>query len=180
MNDDSNGDKSLENINNFTQDIDLTGSKETLMINQESSCVICLQEKFENTETLECGHNFHYECIQTWLKTAPNCPICRRQITFAESYREPVGLDLAESSGSSGLSSITELTIEPIFQNEFGNVLLYSSPLGMLIIRTENIRNDLRIISVTPLRITNSVEYPERHRSKWYQRILRFLGLLFC
>ncbi len=23
-----------------------------------------------------CGHSFHYECINPWVSTQPNCPIC--------------------------------------------------------------------------------------------------------
>ena len=26
-----------------------------------------------------CGHSFHYECINPWIKNQPNCPICSTQ-----------------------------------------------------------------------------------------------------
>jgi len=30
------------------------------------------------TETLSCGHQFHQSCLETWLRTKNNCPICRQ------------------------------------------------------------------------------------------------------
>lgn len=29
-----------------------------------------------------CGHSFHYECIQPWIKINPICPICSTPWTF--------------------------------------------------------------------------------------------------
>jgi len=33
----------------------------------------------EKLETLCCGHQFHFNCIDAWLKTNNTCPICRQQ-----------------------------------------------------------------------------------------------------
>lgn len=51
-----------------------------------SSCGICLEE-FEKVETgnpklakytiLICGHNFHKECLESWLKKKNECPFCK-------------------------------------------------------------------------------------------------------
>lgn len=67
---------------------------------RQENCIICL-ESFtpttaitdnqeaplvakQNTENLgvflNCGHNFHKECIQGWLKAHGTCPICRLNI----------------------------------------------------------------------------------------------------
>jgi len=47
--------------------------------NSNDSCVICLTT-FETDDMVtktKCNHQFHQECISTWLKTNISCPICR-------------------------------------------------------------------------------------------------------
>jgi hypothetical protein len=44
------------------------------------SCPICLAE-YQNEElirTLPCAHSYHTDCIDTWLSTCNNCPLCRQ------------------------------------------------------------------------------------------------------
>ncbi|WCJ31182.1 RING/U-box superfamily protein [Euphorbia peplus] len=46
---------------------------------QGHPCCIC-QEEFTDGEDLgklECGHDFHYNCIRQWLVQKNNCPICK-------------------------------------------------------------------------------------------------------
>lgn len=41
-------------------------------------CTICHEELGRNSCELECGHEFHRECIRTWLLLhSSTCPICR-------------------------------------------------------------------------------------------------------
>ncbi|GFY66879.1 hypothetical protein TNIN_179091, partial [Trichonephila inaurata madagascariensis] len=42
------------------------------------TCSICLEEK--STESLDCGHVFHVECIRKWLAVKAHCPYCRQEI----------------------------------------------------------------------------------------------------
>ncbi|KAJ3672178.1 hypothetical protein LUZ60_006899 [Juncus effusus] len=46
-------------------------------------CAVCLNE-FKDDETVRllpnCLHVFHVECIDTWLRTNANCPLCRSLI----------------------------------------------------------------------------------------------------
>lgn len=46
----------------------------------ETSCAVCLCE-FQEAEEIrvlpECLHLFHVTCIDTWLKSHSNCPLCR-------------------------------------------------------------------------------------------------------
>lgn len=48
-----------------------------------TDCSVCLSE-FEENESLrllpKCSHAFHVQCIDTWLKSHSNCPICRANI----------------------------------------------------------------------------------------------------
>ncbi|KAJ0244551.1 RING-H2 finger protein ATL51 [Hirschfeldia incana] len=47
---------------------------------ESSDCSVCLSE-FQENERLrllpECNHAFHVPCIDTWLKSHSNCPLCR-------------------------------------------------------------------------------------------------------
>lgn len=53
-----------------------------------SDCSVCLSE-FEEDETLrllpKCSHAFHVPCIDTWLRSHKNCPVCRAPITIGNS-----------------------------------------------------------------------------------------------
>ena len=44
------------------------------------TCCICLEEmcKEEKTKAVPCGHEFHEPCINKWLETQKDCPICRQ------------------------------------------------------------------------------------------------------
>lgn len=48
-----------------------------------TDCSVCLSE-FEEGESLrllpKCTHAFHVQCIDTWLKSHSNCPLCRANI----------------------------------------------------------------------------------------------------
>lgn len=48
-----------------------------------TDCAVCLNE-FQNDETLrllpKCNHAFHVPCIDTWLRSHTNCPVCRAGI----------------------------------------------------------------------------------------------------
>ncbi|XP_076954886.1 uncharacterized protein LOC143629502 [Bidens hawaiensis] len=48
-----------------------------------TSCSVCLSE-FQDDETLrllpKCNHAFHVPCIDTWLRSHTNCPLCRAGI----------------------------------------------------------------------------------------------------
>ncbi|OEL24807.1 E3 ubiquitin-protein ligase [Dichanthelium oligosanthes] len=50
-----------------------------------TDCSVCLGE-FRDGESLrllpKCSHAFHQRCIDKWLKSHSNCPLCRSNITF--------------------------------------------------------------------------------------------------
>ena len=44
-------------------------------------CAICMQPLHQNTtDTLDCKHQFHRECIQQWMVVGSRCPTCREPI----------------------------------------------------------------------------------------------------
>ena len=51
-------------------------------INHDFKCIICLEQfKIEEKSLkLICGHIFHKECLDPWLKNHNTCPICRQTI----------------------------------------------------------------------------------------------------
>ncbi|CAK9160161.1 unnamed protein product [Ilex paraguariensis] len=48
-----------------------------------TDCAVCLSE-FQENESLrllpKCNHAFHLPCIDTWLKSHSNCPLCRSNV----------------------------------------------------------------------------------------------------
>ena len=51
-------------------------------------CSICFEEiKDKDLKSLKCGHFFHKNCIDSWLKINPICPYCREYTkNYFESY----------------------------------------------------------------------------------------------
>ncbi|KAG6792014.1 hypothetical protein POTOM_001151 [Populus tomentosa] len=50
-----------------------------------TDCSVCLSE-FQEDESIrllpKCSHAFHVPCIDTWLRSHSNCPLCRANIVF--------------------------------------------------------------------------------------------------
>ncbi|XP_031123897.1 E3 ubiquitin-protein ligase Os04g0590900-like [Ipomoea triloba] len=61
-----------------------------------SDCPVCLSE-FQEDENLrllpKCSHSFHVNCIDTWLKSHSNCPLCRSNIVFLNPSLPPPIMD---------------------------------------------------------------------------------------
>lgn len=62
-----------------------------------TDCSVCLSE-FEEDEMLrllpKCSHAFHLTCIDTWLKSHSNCPLCRASIVCGNASPTPSRLPL--------------------------------------------------------------------------------------
>ncbi|CAL9767542.1 unnamed protein product [Musa acuminata subsp. burmannicoides] len=64
---------------------------------QGTDCSVCLSE-FREDDSLrllpKCSHAFHVQCIDTWLRSHSNCPLCRASIVSMNptmpATREPV------------------------------------------------------------------------------------------
>jgi hypothetical protein len=50
------------------------------------SCSICREDYCDDhssdTVLLKCLHDFHINCLLTWIKTNNKCPLCRVDIDF--------------------------------------------------------------------------------------------------
>lgn len=91
--------------------------KDELLI-EGTDCSVCLTE-FEEDESLrllpKCSHAFHIPCIDTWLRSHKNCPLCRAPIVSAmdssprmENVVEVVSSTSARGDDGSSPSEVVE------------------------------------------------------------------------
>lgn len=87
---------------------------------ESSDCAVCLSE-FEEEERLrllpKCSHAFHVPCIDTWLKSHSNCPLCRAGIsvtvvTNAVESNQSIATESAEIQSVSIDSVVVNLDLE--------------------------------------------------------------------
>lgn len=69
-NNNNNNDNSLE---------PLLLKKETITLNQNETCTICLEtfKKNDIISILNCNHRYHHDCIKRWTEKERTCPLCR-------------------------------------------------------------------------------------------------------
>ncbi|XP_062148319.1 E3 ubiquitin-protein ligase RING1-like [Alnus glutinosa] len=76
-----------------------------------TECSVCLSE-FEEDESLrllpKCSHAFHLPCIDTWLRSHKNCPLCRAPIVSSNATGSQATAS-EPSTSSSGSSQETHL-----------------------------------------------------------------------
>ncbi|PIA45354.1 hypothetical protein AQUCO_01700709v1 [Aquilegia coerulea] len=75
-------------------------------------CAVCLNE-FQDEEKLRvlpsCSHVFHIDCIDIWLQSNANCPLCRSSIS-SRTRVLPIQI-IAPSSSPQDQTPVTETTI---------------------------------------------------------------------
>ncbi|KAH0720871.1 hypothetical protein KY290_005891 [Solanum tuberosum] len=57
---------------------------------ESDTCVICQSEyeHEENIGALQCGHEFHTDCIKKWLTKKKDCPMCRASVLPSKEQRQ--------------------------------------------------------------------------------------------
>ncbi|CAH8388279.1 unnamed protein product [Eruca vesicaria subsp. sativa] len=84
---------------------------------ESSDCSVCLSE-FREEESLrllpKCSHAFHAPCIDTWLKSHSNCPLCRAgiSVTVVTNAVESDQTIVTESAGIDSVSIVVNLDLE--------------------------------------------------------------------
>jgi hypothetical protein len=48
------------------------------------NCAVCLST-IENAANIDCGHIYHYGCIERWVELNPVCPQCKHTVTRINS-----------------------------------------------------------------------------------------------
>lgn len=71
-------------------------------------CVVCLTE-FQEQDVIKilpnCNHAFHLDCIDIWLQTNSNCPLCRSSIS-GNTTSTPFDIIIAPSSSPQSSSQL--------------------------------------------------------------------------
>lgn len=51
------------------------------IINEMSKeCSICHESLIEDIHKTECGHSYHKNCLDSWIKKSKTCPLCRKKL----------------------------------------------------------------------------------------------------
>ncbi|XP_020574759.1 RING-H2 finger protein ATL1-like [Phalaenopsis equestris] len=77
-----------------------------------NECAVCLNEFKEGERARllpNCLHIFHIDCIDAWLQTNANCPLCRSEITTTEPI---VTNSIAEENPDQNSAEIVRIGIE--------------------------------------------------------------------
>ncbi|KAM0874326.1 hypothetical protein ACQ4PT_037488 [Festuca glaucescens] len=77
-----------------------------------SDCAVCLSELADGDKVRElpnCGHAFHVECVDAWLRAKSTCPLCRADVELQQGN----GKAEAQSSSSSAAAAATEPQPQP-------------------------------------------------------------------
>jgi E3 ubiquitin-protein ligase ATL41 len=67
-----------------------------------ADCAVCLSELADGDKVRElpnCGHVFHVECVDAWLRARTTCPLCRAEAEL------PVGYGKADTASPSSSAS---------------------------------------------------------------------------
>uniref|UniRef100_A0ACD5VUW1 Uncharacterized protein n=1 Tax=Avena sativa TaxID=4498 RepID=A0ACD5VUW1_AVESA len=91
----------------------VTAYKKEVVAAAGADCAVCLSELADGDKVRalpSCGHAFHVECVDAWLRAKTTCPLCRAEVEL------PQGSGKAESSASSPSSSSSSSSTVPLQQ----------------------------------------------------------------
>ncbi|KAM0910131.1 hypothetical protein ACQ4PT_014353 [Festuca glaucescens] len=82
-----------------------------------ADCAVCLSELADGDKVRElpnCGHAFHVECVDAWLRAKTTCPLCRADVEL------PQGNGKAGAAAESSSSAAMEPQPQPAVFGHFG------------------------------------------------------------
>ncbi|CAL5096809.1 unnamed protein product [Urochloa decumbens] len=67
--------------------------KERVVSAEDAVCCICLARYVDNDELrlLPCGHFFHKDCVDKWLKINALCPLCKAELDVVSTTAPAIG-----------------------------------------------------------------------------------------
>ena len=69
-------------FNEVIVEIPINIPREIFSDNENAYCIICMEPilKKNIVSKLQCGHIYHYDCLNKWVKKKKNCPVCRTKL----------------------------------------------------------------------------------------------------
>jgi len=99
-----------------------------------------------------CGHAFHYECINRWLKNSKNCPLCNSTWEFQKTMDKSVinnnnvtNLTTDQNNSASDQNNVTSTYVESGSQTV--------TPSVSINVTSTNLDN----IPISPIQATNEI-----------------------
>lgn len=102
---------------------------------EELECVICLsgiEEGEIGRRLTECGHAFHVECIDMWLSSHCNCPLCRAPVSVNDSQVGSVGGGDDGGGGGDDDHGVLEIVIGGDDDDDFGGSSVSETSVSLL------------------------------------------------
>jgi hypothetical protein len=140
-------------------------------------CAVCLNE-FQEDEKLRiipsCSHVFHIDCIDVWLQSNANCPLCRTSISAISRFQF-TDLVLAPSSTPEDTTPYTDNLIggdEDFVVIELGNDIYspHQTLLGLTQQRSANSREtSTRSISPSPRKLEQRIV---QKKSRKFEKVI--------
>ena len=132
-------------------------------------CTICLEEIMPTEcKTLICNHSFHNICINRWLSTNTNCPICRRFIRNRNSSLPVIENERRVFNYNNQAEIENETNTYPIIYNRRNRSRGRSSNVRITPVIT---RNNPVVRPRSPIRLENIRRPISRSRQREYNRI---------
>ncbi|XP_010531553.1 PREDICTED: RING-H2 finger protein ATL54 [Tarenaya hassleriana] len=135
-----------------------------------SDCSVCLSE-FREDETLrllpKCSHAFHVHCIDTWLRSHVNCPLCRAPILVGSENssvgQNPGEVRVAISDENGEESEGNDQESED--QDCEDGVIITSNSVGAGEDEMKRVKRSVSLDSLSALRIGKNVVYGSKSNS---------------
>uniref|UniRef100_A0ACD5VDG1 Uncharacterized protein n=1 Tax=Avena sativa TaxID=4498 RepID=A0ACD5VDG1_AVESA len=83
-----------------------------------ADCAVCLSELADGDKVRElpnCGHAFHVECVDAWLRTRTTCPLCRAGVELPQGNGNGNGKAEAAAQPSASSSATVPLPQPALF-----------------------------------------------------------------
>uniref|UniRef100_A0ACD5VEV6 Uncharacterized protein n=1 Tax=Avena sativa TaxID=4498 RepID=A0ACD5VEV6_AVESA len=102
----------------------VTAYKKEVVAAAGADCAVCLSELADGDKVRalpSCGHAFHVECVDAWLRAKTTCPLCRAEV---ELPQDSVKAESSSSPSSSSSSSSTVPLPQPALFSAEGTLIV--------------------------------------------------------